>query len=65
MRFTSLSLENLEFASSPYDESATRLLPPSLEKMLSELEDHFQKLYEWQVEAQDNQQRARDEKKHK
>jgi hypothetical protein len=50
-------LENLEFASSPYDESARRLLPPSLEKMLSELEDHFQKLYEWQVEAQDNQQR--------
>ena len=41
-------LEHLEFEFLPNGEEARRLLPPKLAKMLVELEEHFQKLWEAQ-----------------
>ncbi len=58
-------LENLDFESSPFGAEARRLLSPTLSKMLVELEEHWQQIGEWQVQAQDNQQRAREEKARK
>ena len=58
-------LENLDFESSPDGAEAKRLLPPELQKALAELNEHWENIGEWQVEAQDNQQRAREEKARK
>ncbi|MDQ3754302.1 MAG: hypothetical protein M3371_06170 [Acidobacteriota bacterium] len=58
-------LENLNFETSSFGAEARRLLPPALSKMLVELEEHWQQIGEWQVQAQDNQQRAREEKARK
>ena len=55
-------LENLNFESSPYGAEARRLLPPALLKALAELNEHWEEIRRWQIEAQDNQQRAREEK---
>lgn len=55
-------LENLDFEGSPYGAEAKRLLPPLLSKMLAELEAHWQQIGEWHIQAQDNQQRVREEK---
>jgi hypothetical protein len=58
-------LENLDFESPPGGAEARRLLPPALAEALVELEAHWRRIGEWQVEAQDNQQRAREEKARK
>jgi hypothetical protein len=58
-------IENLDFDSSPYGAEAKRLLPPVLLKALAELEEHWENIGKWQVESQDNQQRAREEKARK
>jgi hypothetical protein len=58
-------LENLDFESSPYGAEAGRLLPPVLQKALAELNEHWENVGKWQVESQDNQQRARGERARK
>lgn len=58
-------LENLDFESSPYGAEAKRLLPPMLQKALAELNEHWENIGKWQVESQDNQQRAREERERK
>lgn len=58
-------LENIDFESSPYGAEAKRLLPPLLSKMLAELEAHWQQIGKWHIQAQDNQQRVREEKARK
>jgi chaperonin cofactor prefoldin len=59
-------LEHLNFESSPYGSEGRHLLPPVLKKALDEVEEHWERIGQ-QVEAQDKQQRARDEepKKHR
>ena len=54
-------LEHLDFERSPYGAQARRLLPPVLMKALDELNEQWERIGQRQVEAQDNQQRARDE----
>ena len=54
-------MEHLSFESSPYGSEARRLLPPVLKKALDEVEEHWERIGHSQVEAQDKQQRARDE----
>ena len=54
-------LEHLDFESSPAGTNARRLLPPVLKKALDEVNEHWERIGQWQVEAQDNEQRARDE----
>jgi hypothetical protein len=61
-------LEHLNFESSPYGEGARRLLPPVLKKALDEVNEHWKRVGQWQVEAQDDEQRTRDNearKKHR
>lgn len=58
-------LENLTFDNSNYGAEAKRLMPSILSEMLIELEEHWQKIGEWQVRAQDSQQRAREENERK
>ena len=58
-------LENLDFESSPYGPDARRLLPPVLQKALAEVEEHWEDIGKWQVESQENQQRAREERARK
>jgi hypothetical protein len=60
-------LEHLNFESSPYGSEGKHLLPPVLKKALDEVEEHWERIGQSQVEAQDKQQRARDEepKKHR
>lgn len=55
-------LENLDFEKSPNSGEARRILPTALAEALAELEEHWRRFGEWQVEAQDNQQRAREER---
>jgi hypothetical protein len=54
-------LENLDFESSSYGGEARRLLPSVLEKALDEVNEHWERIGKQQVEAQDRQQRAREE----
>jgi hypothetical protein len=54
-------LEHLNFERSPYGSAARRLLPPVLKKALDEVEEHWERIGQRQVEAQDKQQRGRDE----
>jgi hypothetical protein len=54
-------VEHLNFESSSYGSEARRLLPPVLKKALDEVEEHWERIGQWQVEAQDKQQQARDE----
>jgi hypothetical protein len=58
-------LENLDFESSSYGAEAKHLLPPVLQKALAELNEHWENIGKWQVESQDNQQRAREERARK
>ncbi|MBA2731463.1 MAG: hypothetical protein H0U54_01085 [Acidobacteria bacterium] len=58
-------LENLDFESSVYGAEAKRLLPPALQKALAELNEHWENTGKRQVESQDNQQRAREERARK
>ena len=55
-------LENLDFEGPPGGAEARRLLPPTLAQALAELEAHWQRFGEWQAEAQDARQRAREER---
>jgi hypothetical protein len=55
-------LENLDFEIPSSGAEARRLLPPLLSNMLVELEEHLQQIGQWQEQAQDNQQRMREEK---
>lgn len=54
-------LEHLNFERSPYGAEARRLLPPVLLKALDEVNEQWERIEQWQVDAQDEQQRARDE----
>ena len=54
-------LEYLDFDRSPYGAEARRLLPPVLMKALAEVNEQWGRIGQHQVEAQDKQQRARDE----
>lgn len=54
-------LEHLDFERSPYGAEARRLLPPVLMKALDEVNEQWERIGRRQVEAQDEQQRARDE----
>ena len=54
-------LEHLNFESSPYGAEARRLMPPVLRKALDEVNELWERIGQRQVEAQDEQQRARDE----
>jgi hypothetical protein len=58
-------LEHLNFESSPYGAEARRLLPPVLMKALDEVNELWERVAQRQVEAQDEQQRARDEERKK
>jgi hypothetical protein len=51
-------LEHLEFDNSPYGAKAKHLLPPKLSKMLIELEEHFQMLWESQQAREAKEQDA-------
>jgi len=46
-------LENLDFESSPHGAEAERLLPPKLSEMLTELNEHWRQIGEWQVAQQE------------
>jgi len=52
-------LEHLNFESSSYGSEARRLLPPVLSKALDEVNEVWERIGQKQVEAQDEQQRAR------
>ena len=54
-------LENLDFERSPHGAEARRLLPPVLKKALDEVNELWERIGQRQVDAQDNQQRAREE----
>ena len=58
-------LENLDFEGRTNGAEARRLLPPVLAQALAELESHWRRFGEWQVEAQANQQRVREERERK
>lgn len=55
-------LENLDFENSTCGAEARNLLPLILSKTLVGLEAHWQQIGEWHMQAQDIQQRAREEK---
>ena len=54
-------LEHLDFESSPAGAEARRLLPPVLKKALDDVNEHWGRIGQRQVEAQDHEQRVRDE----
>ena len=54
-------LEHLNFESLPFGPEARRLLPPVLRKALDEVNELWERVGQRQVEAQDEQQRTRDE----
>ena len=54
-------LEHLDFERSAYGAEARHLLPPVLMKALAEVNEQWERIGQHQVEAQDKQQRARDE----
>ena len=53
-------LEHLDFESSPFRSEARRLLPPVLKKALDQVEEHWERIGQSRIEAQDKQQRTRD-----